>query len=137
LQQWYRQVRTLFISTRFPEPLMSGLKKNIQAAIEERIKRLEAVSLKPPETARQKPELYERWPELKASFQVHQENEGNGSLRDKFLDGVSKGISTTGKDYVAVIQGLAAEDSKNGVRWLQEIVDGVTADAQRIVPSLA
>ena len=137
LQQWYRQVRTLFISTRFPEPLMSGLKKNIQAAIEERIKRLEAVCLKPPETARQKPELYERWPELKGSFQVHQENEGDGSLRDKFLDGVSKGISTTGKDYVAVIQGLTAQDSEIGIRWLKMIVDGVTADAQRIVPSLA
>ena len=31
LQQWYRQVRTLFISKRFPETLMLGLKKNIQA----------------------------------------------------------------------------------------------------------
>ena len=116
---------------------MSGLKKNIQAAIEERIKRLEAVCLKPPESVRQKSELYKRWPELKGSFQVHQENEGDAGLRDKFLDGVSKGTSTTGKDYVAVIQGLTAEDSEIGIRWLQEIVDGVTADAQCIMPSLA
>ena len=29
LQQWYRQVRTLFVSKRFPETLMLGLKKNI------------------------------------------------------------------------------------------------------------
>ena len=136
LQQWYRQVRTLFISTKFPETLMLGLKKNIQAAIAERIKRLEAVCLKPPESVRQKSELYERWPELKGSFQVHQENEGDAGLRDKFLDGVSKGISTIGKDYVAVIQGLTVEDSEIGIRWLQEIVDGVTADAQRIVPAL-
>jgi len=137
LQQWYRQVRTLFISKRFPETLMLGLKKNIQAAIEERIKRLEAVCLKTPETGQQKPELYERWPELKGSFQVHQEKEGDAGLRDKFLDGVSRGISTTGKDYIAVIQGLAAEDSEIGIRWLQGIVDGVTAEAQGIVPSLA
>ena len=137
LQQWYRQVRTLFISERFPETLMLGLKKNIAAAIEERIKRLEAVCLKTPETSQQKLELYERWPELNNSFQIHQEKEGDPGLRDKFLGGVSRGISTIGKDYIAVIQGLAAEDSENGIQWLQGIVDGVTADAQRIVPSLA
>lgn len=138
LQQWYRQVRTLFISARFPEPLMLGLKKNIQAAIDERIERLKTVCTKTaPQTGRQKPELYERWPELKGSFQVHQEKEGDVGLRDKFLEGVFKSIANTGKDYVAVIQGLAAEDSDIGIRWLQEIVDDVTADAQRIVPSLA
>jgi len=137
LQQWYRQVRTLFISERFPETLMLGLKKNIAAAIEERIKRLEAVCLKTTETGHQKSELYGRWPELNDSFQIHQEKEVDPGLRDKFLDGVSRGISTIGKDYVAVIQGLAAEDSENGTGWLQGIVDGVTAEAQRIVPSLA
>jgi UDP-N-acetylglucosamine/UDP-N-acetylgalactosamine diphosphorylase len=137
LQQWYRQVRTLFISERFPETLMLGLKKNIAAAIEERIKRLEAVCLKTTETGRQKPELCEQWPELNDSFQIHQIKEEDPDLRDKFLDGVSRGISTIGKDYIAVIQGLAAKDSENGTRWLQGIVDGVTAEAQRIVPSLS
>ena len=137
LQQWYRQVRTLFISKRFPETLMSGLKKNIHLAIEERIKRLEAVCLKTPEIGHQRRELCERWPKLKSSFQVHQEIEGDTGLRDKFLNHVSRGISAKGKDYIAVIQGLATEDSEIGVRWLQEIVDGVTAEAQRIVPSLA
>jgi UDP-N-acetylglucosamine/UDP-N-acetylgalactosamine diphosphorylase len=137
LQQWYRQVRTLFISKRFPDTLMLGLKKNINTAIEERIKRLEAVCLKLPETGRQKSELYKRWPELKASLQVHQEKEGNAGLRDKFLEGVFRGISATGKDYIAVIQGLAAKDSEFGIQWLQEIVDVVAAEAQRIVPSLA
>jgi hypothetical protein len=137
LQQWYRQVRMLFISKRFPETLMLGLKKNIAAAIEERIKRLEAVCLKTTETGHQKSELYERWSELNGSFQIQQENEGDAGLRDKFLDGVSRSISTIGKDYIAVIQGLAAENSENGIQWLQGIVDGVTAEAQRIVPSLS
>jgi hypothetical protein len=74
---------------------------------------------------------------LNDSFQFQQEKEGDASLKDKFLGGVSRGISTIGKDYIAVIQGLAAEDSENGTRWLQGIVDGVTAEAQRIVPSLS
>jgi UDP-N-acetylglucosamine/UDP-N-acetylgalactosamine diphosphorylase len=137
LQQWYRQVRTLFISKRFPESLMLGLKKNIQAAIEERIKRLEAVCLKTPNFDQQKPELHEHWPELFDSFQVNQEKEGDTGLRDKFLDGVSRGISAFGKDYITVIQELAAKDSENGVQWLQGIVDAVTAEARRIMPSLA
>ena len=115
---------------------MLGLNKNIQAAIEERIKRLEAVYLKTPETGHQKSEIYECWSELNDSFQVHQEKEGDTGLRDKFLENVSKGISATGKDYIAVIQALAAEDSEIGVRWLQGIVDSITAEAQRIVPWL-
>jgi UDP-N-acetylglucosamine/UDP-N-acetylgalactosamine diphosphorylase len=138
LQQWYQQVRRLFISKRFPEPLMSGLKKNIQLAIEERIERLKKVCLKtPPETGRQKPGLSECWPRLNETLKAHQEKKGDTQLRDKFLECVTKRISMTNRDYTAVIQGLAAEDSENGVRWLQGIVDGVTSDAQRIVPALA
>jgi hypothetical protein len=74
---------------------------------------------------------------LNESFETHQKKEGDTGLRDKFLDSVSRGISARGKDYIAVIQGLAAEDSETGTRWLQGIVDSVTAEAQRIVPSLS
>jgi len=138
LQQWYRQVRTLFISTRFPKPLMLGLKKNIQAAIDERIERLKTVCLKtPPETGHQKPGISERWPRLNETLKVRQEKEGDTEPRDKFLECVSKSISPTNKDYINVIQGLAAEDTENGVRWLQGIVDGVTSEAQSIMPALA
>ena len=137
LQQWYRQVRTLFISDRFPETLMLGLKKNIQSAINERIKRLEAVCLKMPENSRQKPELYKRWAELKDSLQVHREQDGDRQFRDKFLESVAGSISANGKDYLSVIQGLAAEDSEKGICWLQGIVDSITEGANRIVPSLS
>lgn len=136
LQQWYRQVRMLFISERFPETLMLGLKKNIHSAIKERIHRLETVCLNIPEKSHQKPELNYHWLKLKDSFQVHQEKEGDRELRDKFLESVTRSISATGKNYIAVIQGLAAQDSENGIRWLQGIVDSVTADAENILPSL-
>ena len=137
LQQWYRQVRTLFISTRFPETLMLGLKKNINAAIGERIKRLETVCLKTAGNRASEAGALRTLARIERFFPSPQEKEGDVGLRDKFLDGVSRGISTIGKDYIAVIQGLAAEDSEIGIRWLQGIVDGVTAEAQRIVPSLA
>ena len=116
---------------------MLGLKKNIRTAIEERIKRLEAVCLKTPQTAREKPELCGRWPDLNESFKIHRKKEGDTGLRDKFLDSVSRGISARGKDYIAVIQGLAAEDSEIGTQWLQGIVDGLTTEARRILPSQA
>jgi len=145
LRQWYCQVRTLFVSEIFPETLLQGLKKNINMTIEERIIRLEAVFLKNSVTGQkdkiskslqQKQELYEHWPELKELFEMQQEKEGEASLMDKFLEKAHQGISTSGKDYIAVIQGLAAEDSKTGTRWLQGIVDDIIAGAQRIVPSL-
>ena len=115
---------------------MLGLKKNIRTAIKERIKRLETVCQNTPESSHQKPELSKLWLELKDSFQVHQEKEGDRELRDKFLESVTRSVSTTGKDYIAVIQGLAAQDSEKGIRWLQGIVDGVTADAESILSPL-
>jgi hypothetical protein len=116
---------------------MSGLKKNIQAAIEERVERLKTVCLKSPETGHQKPGMSERWSRLNETLKVRQEKEGDTERRDKFLECVSRSISTANKDYISVIQGLAAEDSENGVQWLQGIVDGVTSEAQSIMPALA
>ena len=115
---------------------MLGLKKNIHTAIKERINRLETVYLNIPEKSHQKSGLNHHWLKLKDSFQVHQEKEGDRELRDKFLESVTRSISATGKDYIAVIQGLAAQDSENGIRWLQGIVDSVTADTESILPSL-
>ena len=51
---------------------------------------------------------------------------------DKFLETVHRGIKRTGKDYIAVIQGLAATDSRTGTQWLQGIVDDIMTEAQKI-----
>ena len=86
---------------------------------------------------KKKQEIYERWTDLKEYFEVKQEMDSDAALMDKFLGKVHQGITTTGKDYITVIQGLTVEDSVIGVRWLQGIVDRVTAEAQRIMPVLA
>jgi UDP-N-acetylglucosamine/UDP-N-acetylgalactosamine diphosphorylase len=137
LEKWYRQVRALFVSERFPETLLDGLKRNIRSAVQERIKRLEVVCLQTPRRRQPKPQLSERWPELAEAFEVCRESEGDVSLRDKFLESVVRGITTRDKDYIAVIQGLDLPDSEAGTRWLQGIVDDLTAEAGRIVPLLA
>ncbi len=137
LQQWYRQVRSLFISERFPQTLMLGLKKNIQIAISERIHRLEAVCLKMADDGHQRSELHRHWPALKALFEAHQDKEGNQALRDKFLESVQIKISAIGKNYIAVIQQLASEESETGIRWLHEIVDDIITGAKQIAPLLS
>jgi UDP-N-acetylglucosamine/UDP-N-acetylgalactosamine diphosphorylase len=142
LKQWYCKVRPLFISESFPEMLLQGLKKNVNRAIEERISRLEALCLKKAEAGqvgnssksiKKKQEIYERWTDLKEYFEVKQEMDSDAALMDKFLGKVHQGITTTGKDYIAVIQGLATADSETGTQWLQGIIDDIMTEAQKII----
>ncbi len=144
LKQWYAQVRSLFLSDMFPQALLEGLRDKIEMALAERINRLEAVCLKKPKasqgdetsnSAKQDRELFERWPELKASLTARQLNAGTAKLRDPFLESIHQGISTFGKDYIAVIQGLDPADSTQGTCWLQGIVDDIMSLAQKKLPS--
>jgi len=145
LRQWYDQVRTLFLSNRFPRTLLAALQEKVDLAIGERINRLEAVCRKKPVDNRegqvpgslkQTLELYERWPELKESFKVQPAHSAGAGLRDQFLESVCQGISTFGQDYIRVIQGLDPADSAIGTRWLQGIIEDIIAGSQKIVPSL-
>jgi len=144
LKQWYDQVRTLFISNRFPRALLEALQEKIDLAIGERILRLEAVVLKkaadgrkdaPPESSKPTPELYERWSELKESLKLPPVNAAAAKPRDQFLESIHQGISTFDRDYIRVIQGLDPADSATGTRWLQGIVDDIITGSQKILPS--
>ena len=87
-------------------------------------------------TEQRNSDIYERWPELEESFNKFQKTQGERNIMDKFLENVNRGLSISGKNYIAVIQRLDAEDAKYGTRWLQGIVDNIIAEAQRIIPSL-
>ena len=145
LRQWYGQVRTLFISNRFPRTLLEALLEKVDLAIGERINRLEAVCLKKPADGRESQapkslkqtlELYERWPELKESFKVQPAHAAGARLRDQFLESVCQGISTFSQDYIRVIQGLDPAESAIGTRWLQGIIDDIITGSKKILPSL-
>jgi bifunctional UDP-N-acetylglucosamine pyrophosphorylase/glucosamine-1-phosphate N-acetyltransferase len=153
LEHWYTHVRSQFISDDFPEPLFDGLKEKLDMAISERIHRLQALSHKMHDSERayqyhakekgnesqlvlqQKNELYRRWIELEENFKSQRNKEEKTSLRDIFLEKIDLGIKTSGKDYLSVIKGLSIEDTKSGTGWLQGIVDGITAEALKIIPS--
>jgi len=144
LRQWYDQVRSLFISSHFPRVLLEALQEKVNLAIEERINRLEAVCRKKPiddrqdqasKSLKQRLELYEHWPELKESFSALPGEAAAADLRDQFLSSVGQGISTCGRDYIRVIQGLDPADSRIGTLWLQRIIDEIIAKSKKILPS--
>jgi bifunctional UDP-N-acetylglucosamine pyrophosphorylase / glucosamine-1-phosphate N-acetyltransferase len=151
LDHWYTHIRSQFLSDDFPEPLFDGLKEKLDMAVAERIKRFKALSQMMSDSVKayqdhekksesrlvlqQKNELYKRWTDLEENFKSHRDTEEKTSLRDIFLEKVDIGIKTKGKDYIAVIKGLSIEDKNTGTGWLQEIVDSITAEALKIIPS--
>ena len=52
-----------------------------------------------------------------------------------FLGKINLGVKTAGQDYTTVIKSLMREDSEQGTRWLQGIVDQITAEIFQIIPS--
>ena len=145
LKQWYVQVRSLFVSNRFPQALLQGLREKVDLAIGERIHRLEAVILKKPEMDRidevpgslkQRLELHERWTELKESLTIEKAHESNGGLMERFLEKVLDGISKSGKDYLRVIQGLDPADAELGTQWLLKTVDDSLIEFKKNMPAL-
>ena len=121
LRHWYREVRSLFVGERFPEPLLAGLKMNAQRAVDERTKRLKELGDKM--AASGDPSLLERWPSVEQALAARNEHRGNDRLRESFQEKTSRAIESAGKDYITVIKGLPAEESEPGTAWLQGIVD--------------
>jgi bifunctional UDP-N-acetylglucosamine pyrophosphorylase / glucosamine-1-phosphate N-acetyltransferase len=155
LLQWYRHVRSEFISINFPKELHQGLIQNLEAAIDERIKRLGDLAGKMPrsialqtegaDTTRvssgilQQKELNAQWPEVETFFSDDARGiTGRTGKMELFLSGLTHGIQDKGiENYIAVIQGLDPALKQTGTEWLQGIVDGVTARVMEILPSFA
>jgi UDP-N-acetylglucosamine/UDP-N-acetylgalactosamine diphosphorylase len=153
LGQWYRYVRSQFISSEyFPETLLAGLEEKVDRAITERANRLEALCEKiqislemeaspKSESGRsspawkQKQELVAQWPRLKDLLNQSRTEAGESRERDAFLEKIQKGIKTSGLDYISVIQGLPPADGIAGTQWLQGIVDWVVKETLNLIPS--
>ncbi|MCP4630577.1 MAG: protein GlmU [bacterium] len=145
LRHWYDQVRSLFISDRFPKELLEALREKVDLAIVERLNRLEVVCLKESAGDRQdrtskapgqSSALHEQWPEIKESFMTQSANGTANATRDQFIASIRQGVSAFGRDYIRVIQELEPVDSERGTRWLQTIIDGILSRAKSIIPSI-
>ena len=150
LNQWYAQVRRLFISEDFPQALLSGLKEKLNLAILERINRLEALCDKIQKNMETHPggksgrsspasdqmkDFYQNWSQLKDLLNQRKRAEGDITQRDFFLEKIQKRIVKNGADYIDVIQGLTPSEGAIATHWLQGIVDQVVNDALNMIPS--
>jgi UDP-N-acetylglucosamine/UDP-N-acetylgalactosamine diphosphorylase len=152
LKHWYVWVRSLFMrGDPMGEMLYEGVLDKLDMALNERVKRLKALSDKMPDSSkryrkviqgevseellRQKQELFDRWQEVEAVFADSREDPGDRSSREPFLEQIERAIREKGSDYVGVIQGLDAGWSAEGTRWLQGIVDGINRQVLDIMPS--
>jgi UDP-N-acetylglucosamine/UDP-N-acetylgalactosamine diphosphorylase len=132
LRQWYEEVRVLFVGQHFPQPLLEGLLRTVQSAIDERLRRLKELAEKI-KAGEGDPVLAEAWPELEATLVAQQENKGDRRLADSFKESVLSAINRSGKDYIAVTQALNVEQAGQGTDWLQGIVDQTVADAFKVI----
>ena len=120
LREWYRHVRRLFISDRFPEILLQGLCATLDIGVAERFQRLHDYCALFKETSR-----IASGDEFDNKLRESVQDLGDLSLRDRFLSRVSddrQGI------YIDSIQSLPNETRELGTQWLQSIVDKVVAD---------
>jgi bifunctional UDP-N-acetylglucosamine pyrophosphorylase / glucosamine-1-phosphate N-acetyltransferase len=149
LGQWYDQVRRLFVSNDFPQPLMEGLQEKLQMAVDERIVRLselvhklreqetEGVENSSESSSRSLLKGHVNWlPELESFLGENRNRAGDHALRDRFMEIICKEFTQNGKQYLKVIKGLSSEASEIGTRWLQGIVNEVTDGAFQIIPIL-
>lgn len=150
LKQWYTHIRSEFISDDFPEALLRGLQDNVEMAINERLKRLDAFSEKLMASAKkyreqmkekaserllsQKHEFHEKWPELKVTMTNGEGEEVLQKFKDTFSSSIQGRIKTFGKDYLAVINGLDGPEQDIGTQWLQGVVDTVCRKAFELLP---
>ncbi len=153
LKLWYHNIRVLFISSDFPEPLFEGVKLKLDMAIRERLKRLKEYSKKAADYAvdfqkrvktkdpslflQQILELNSQWPDMEKTFIELCHDNGNIPLRDRFIENLLPHIHRMGKDYIHVIKTLRIEHSREGALWLQEIVDSVIDKTLRLIPSFS
>ena len=151
LEQWYRQVRSQFISSDFPELLFDALTEKLLIGLDERIGRLKVLSQKMPDSVaeykshtktdrsdlilQQKHEFYAKWAELEDFFTSKPTVNIKENIKDDFLDKIQNSISVNGKDYLGAIQNLKEKDKELGTQWLQGIVDHIVNGAFNIIPS--
>jgi UDP-N-acetylglucosamine/UDP-N-acetylgalactosamine diphosphorylase len=151
LDQWYKHVRSVFISDMFPEAMLDGLREKLNIGIDERIKRVKGfaenvyetikeegrttISEKPTKSLQQKLEIYSKWAEIDDALQTLRNTEGNIETRDIFLERIQIKRKETGKDYISLIKDLEHDTSKTGTIWLQGIIDHIVNEMLMILPS--
>ncbi len=134
LMNWYRSIRSLFVSDFFSKELHAAMKETLQKAIDERVKRLDDFCTKL-ETSKQRllsksdgsptalslkhDAVIRKWPASKAM--VLKNTMEPFQPPDSFLQAVKAGLTVFDNHYITVIKGLEEKHRSLGTAWLQGI----------------
>ncbi len=146
LQEWYIHVRKPFLDGRELGPLVyAGLLDKVSLARKERLKRLEAMAKRAKtsvpsqseEAVRLRNEIGNNIHKVQGIF------EGDAApssqtrmLRAEFLAGLDKAVQGGPGSYVETIQGLPADVSSQGTKWLESVVAGYCKAVSTDMPGL-
>ncbi|MBF0468211.1 MAG: protein GlmU [Desulfamplus sp.] len=142
LMSWYVHIRHLFVSELFSEHLLMGMKQTLEAAIDERIKRLHDFvgrletskelllsrnSGRITAAVEEHDAVIQQWGYFltegwkTAQTILEKSRSVNNPPPEPFLIAVENGIKKSGQDYIKVIQGLDPAASAGGSRWLESV----------------
>lgn len=142
LEKWYDNIRRRFVPDGLPEELYRGLRRQLNCAIDERIKRMgefvENISKFSIGSAQsiQERDLISSWPGMKHRLEDRASFTGEKALRDRLVQALEKKMAGTNMDYIKTIQQLPAAEKRSGTSWLESIVNSVLAKAGEMVPGL-
>jgi len=142
LKLWYRLVRQrMMTADPFSQACYDGALEQIDAVLDERIKRLKDLSERmvrslelarvdrslalPPALAAQQQALVDRWPEMEPRLRAEPAPETGSRDRDAFLSTWEQ--LGAGASYLEAVASLPPEAKKAGTAWLQAVVDSVSA----------
>ncbi|KPA13993.1 UDP-N-acetylglucosamine pyrophosphorylase [Candidatus Magnetomorum sp. HK-1] len=149
LAHWYYHVRGLWANDPMTKALHEGLLETIQDGLNERIKQIKRLSEKMPESIEEyksmlsspnpshpvissKQALYERCDDLTSLFKDSWPTfSSSGYDQNSFLSAMEKSKTQT---YIESIQLMDDMSKKQGVSWLQGIVDNMYEKAFTIIP---
>jgi len=149
LNQWYIHVRQPFFqSDSLAEALYQGALNTLEAAIQERLKRLDGLAEKMDSSLAQvsqhlkgqakKKAIQEqktfrnRWPDMRGVFVSNLEETLGSNDRRQFLVELDRTANRWGQ-YLPTIKALPSVAITCGERWLRQVVDGIVGHSTSIL----
>ncbi len=152
LRQWYVHIRRSFLKTQEGgAALYEGALEVLDAALEERITRLRALTAKMEESItiaekvlqdrtkemhlKHKREFLQNWPEAEKRLCGLADDSIGKDGRGLFLNRIDERLSKGAGDYIDSMQAMDRESADAGSAWLQSVVDTVVSRALDALPS--
>jgi bifunctional UDP-N-acetylglucosamine pyrophosphorylase/glucosamine-1-phosphate N-acetyltransferase len=135
LEAWYRAVRQPFFARQqMGELIHVAALEVLQRARGERARRLQEMAVRVPDGGGAGRQLREQVGDLCAVFD--RPVPGPSTEGDAFLAGLQAACTGGADGYIQTIQALGPDLSARGTRWLQEIVDGLCAEAGALLDTM-